>query len=308
LFEKGKAAVKAVFDWAASKRDFTDEEGHKHDVYVDASGATPRLVIASTPQAAKAFLDFYVKKRGTEFKDANTSKISDVSKAITAAEGQVGVIDKAKRAGKADAELVPMQQKLLDLNVAVCEALSALIGKDESLGKLREKYLLEGLSGTYGAIPKPKGDSFTADHQPQAAVLEAAAALDYFTDAGEKRAAGRAQAGFAINLHFKRHTAGRTYGGKGGATKNKFLESVKDAIKGKKGAAQKKLVTAEIRKELKADVDAMKAVTANRDNFQDIIDLKLPAKDEKALIKEVKDRIDAGENLMAAQDIDSLVK
>src|SRR5687768_769261 len=98
------------------------------------------------------------------------------------------------------------------------------MGRTENVKGVKEKYSLEGLPGTYKSMPKPKGDQFTADHQPQAAILEWAAEQPYFKAAGitnlKKRAESRAAAGYAINLHQLRHVDGRTYGGKGNSTKN----------------------------------------------------------------------------------------
>jgi hypothetical protein len=72
------------------------------------------------------------------------------------------------------------------------------------------------LTGVMHTMPKPKGDEFTADHQPQAAIFKYAAGLPYFNAAGvqnmKKHAAGQhADAGIAINLHENRHKEGRTF-------------------------------------------------------------------------------------------------
>lgn len=308
LVGKVKAGVKALFDWAFSKSEFEDEDGHQHTLYVDAESGTPRLVIKSTPTAAAVFLDRYLERRGPDFVDANKAGIAAARTAIGAAEKQVEVIDKAKKAGKSDEELMPANQQLLTLNVAVTTALSALINNDATLGKWKEKYLLEGLCGTYGSIPKPKGDSFTADHQPQAAVLEAAAELAYFDEGGQMvtRAAGRAKLGFAINVHFKRHTAGRTYGGKGGSTKKDFLKAIASKVKPKENPKQ--AVVNLIKAELNEDVKVMKAVAKDKANYPDIAeDKSLKPKERQVLIEEIGDRLIAGENQMAAQDIDGLV-
>jgi hypothetical protein len=308
LFASAKAGVKKALGWASSKSEFSDEEGHKHEIYVDAKAGTPHLVIASTPQTAGAFLDFYVKNRGEPFATDKKKEIDLAKKAVAAADKQVEKINKVEAADKTDEQLVPLQQELLALNIAVGEALSALIGTD--LGKLREKYMLEGLSGTFGSIPKPKYDDFTPDHQPQAAVLEGCAELPYFTASGPmfKRAAGRANAGYAINLHVKRHKAGRTFFGKGSATKAAFFGRVpkQAAATEPERQKQRQAVVNEIKKELAADVAAMKDVVKVKDNFADIAALKLPKKDEETMIEEIGERIVAGEGQMAGQDLDSL--
>lgn len=308
LVAKGKSAVKKLIGWAMSKSKFSDDDGKTHEIYVDASGGTPHLMIASTPQTAKAFLEFYVKSQGEPFATTKKKEIEIARKAVAAADKQVEKINKELAAGKTDEQLVPLQQELLKLNVAVGEALSEMLGTD--IGKLKEKYMLEGLTGTFGSIPKPKGDDFTPDHQPQAAVLEGAAELPYFTPGGQmaKRAAGRANAGYAINLHVKRHKAGRTYFGKGAGTKAAFFGRVSKVAAATETEKQKqrKTLIGEVKKELAEDVTAMKAVVKAKENFPDIVELKLPAKEEDKMIKEIGDRIVTGESQMASQDLDSL--
>ena len=123
-----------------------------------------------------------------------------------------------------------------------------------------------------------------------------------------KRAAGRANAGYAINLHVKRHKAGRTYFGKGAATKAAFFGRVPN-VAGKTEAEkqkQRKALVTELKKELTSDVAAMKDVVKAKENFPDIVEFKLSPKDEDKMIKEIGDRIVAGESQMASQDLDSL--
>ena len=312
LFGKLKAAVAGAFSWASTKSSFADDDGQSHSLHVQIVGSVPRLTIASTPTAAEQFLDFYLDKKGKDFQQDNTAKISAVRTAISAAKTVIAQIDTAQKAGKDDVALVPLQQSLLEKNVAVTGALSALVGSDASLAKAREKYLLEGLSGTYSSIPKPKGDAFTADHQPQAAVLEAAAEFDYFSDTGElaKRAAGRAQKGYAINLHSIRHMAGRTYGSKGRATKEAFLARIKPLVRGKKPTEQRRIVVQQIRSDLSGDVKAVQDVVAagaTSANWTDVMKLSGKKADKERLIEEIRGRINAGEAQIAAQDLDSLV-
>lgn len=208
-----------------------------------------------------------------------------------------------------------MQRDLLKKNVELSGLLSSLVNSDASIGKTIEKYKLEGMTGTYSSIPKPPGDDFTSDHQSQAAILQAAAEFDYFSEEGElpKRAAGRAKQGFAINLHKIRHTAGRTYGSKGKKTKESFLAEIKKETQVKKKAVEKRrIVVMKIKSELYEDVSAMKAVANtghDSSNWSDIMSSKLAGKkdDKVKLIQEIRGRILTGESQIAAQDIESLV-
>lgn len=310
LFGMAQSAAKKLFNWGATKSAFADEDGHNHSLYVQASGGTPKLVIASSPTGAEQFLDFYVNKKGADFAKDNAAKISAVRTAIAAANVVVNQIDAGQKAGQDEAALQPLQQSLLEKNVAVTSTLGKLINSDTTIGKTRQKYLLEGVTGTYASIPKPSGDSFTADHQPQAAILQAAAEFDYFSDTGDlaKRAAGRAQQGYAINLHHIRHTAGSTYGSKGKATKEGFLARLKPLVKGKKRAEQRQIVVAQIKSDMLRDVAAMKGAAApGSANWADIKGLSAKKEEKETLINEVSGRIMSGESQIAAQNFDSLV-
>lgn len=310
LFGKAKSAVGKIFSWGATKRKFKDGDGQTHTVFVQETG-TPKLMIASTPSAAESFLDAFLAKKSADFVKDNAAKIAAVRKAAQASSKIVEDIAAKEKVDPNDPALTGLQQSLLNANAILSGALANLINSDVSIGKMREKYLLEGLTGTYGSMPKPKGDGFTADHQPQAAVLEAAAEFDYFSETGElaKRAAGRAKAGFAINLHYNRHIAGSTYGSKGKATKAGFLQRIKPLVQNKKRAEQRAIVISEIRADLIRDVSAMKSAAApGSANWDDIrkVDNGGKKEEKENLVKEISGRIMAGEAQMAAQDINSL--
>jgi hypothetical protein len=309
IYGKAKTAVGKVFNWGSSKAKFKDDEGHSHTIYVAQTG-TPHVVIASEPAPAEKFLDAFLAKKSAAYRKDNEKKIQDVRKAAKVSTDVVNkILERQKKQPNAD--LNDLQQALLAANVALSEALRVLIDSDASIGKMKEKYLLEGLAGTYGSMPKPKGDGFTADHQPQAAILEAAAEFDYFSETGElaQRAAGRAKAGYAINVHYNRHIAGRTYGSKGKATKAAFLARIKPLVRNKKRAEQRAIVVGEVKNELAADVKAMRAAAnPSSANWDDIRKASGKKEEKDKLIQEISTRIDKGEDQMAAQDLDSLAK
>lgn len=321
LVKKGAGAVvkgaKAVFSWGRAKAGFTDHDGAEHTIYVDAAGEQPQLMIRSSPTPARKFLEAYVQRKAaesSEFKKERTAEIDAAATAIKAAEDQVKVVDKAKAGGDAKkAALDAALQELLNRNVKVSGALSKLVGRDETVAdNFKEKYLLEGATGTYASMPKPKGDQLTPDHQPQAAILQAAADMDYFKSSGEmqERAASRAVEGFAINLHHKRHVAGRTFGSKGKSTKQDFIDLVKDRVKDLiTPKAQRKAAVKVLKEHLKADADKMTGEVCSGDtHFEDIKALGLGKTAQKALIEEIKDRIKAGEDQMLRQPLDPLVE
>ena len=230
LVAKGKEALSKLFSWATADKSFKDAKGHSHRVFIDPKTTPPRLMVASDEMAAEAFLDGFMKSKAASFATKNKVKIDAVRNAIAAAKPLIGQIDAAqKKQPPDDATLAKLSPALLEKTTAVADALRLLVGEGELSVELKEKYLLEGLTGTYGSMPKPKADDFTADHQPQAAALIAARDIGYFDKSGNltKRAAGRAKEGFAINLHKSRHEAGATFGSKGKVTKEGFIAQVK---------------------------------------------------------------------------------
>ncbi|HET9360797.1 MAG TPA: DUF4157 domain-containing protein [Vicinamibacterales bacterium] len=312
LFKFVVGAAKKAFNWATGRSTFTDEDGTTHAVYIDAGG-TPKLVIATTPMAASDFLKWYLGEKSDAFKNRNSGKIGACNTAIAAAQTAIDAIDRFQKAKPNEDVPDALQRTLLEKNVAVSGALSALVSDDRSIADAKEKYKLEGLTGTYGSMPKPPGDDFTADHQPQAAVLEAIAKFRFFSKTGElaERAAGRARQGYAINLHKLRHVAGATFGSKGKETKESFLARVKPLVKDKPADQQRKLVIAQVQVELRRDVAKMKSVVASGPWTDILNDTKGPTKDLKpkqreALKQEVAQQIIAGENQIAAQDLESL--
>jgi hypothetical protein len=304
-----KKGIKGAFDWAFSKSGFDDGEGDSHSVYIDEVGGQAQLMVASKAMPARTFLDDYIKTKSATYQSKNKTQIAKAEAAIKAAEAQVKEVDKQRATGKTDAQLKPQLQKLLTLNVAVSTTLSALLKNDSGFKDAQEKYLLEGLCGTYGSIPKPKGDDFTADHQPQAAVLQAAAKFRYFkgTDMIE-RAAARAHEGFAINLHKTRHAAGRTYGSKGAKTKDEFLARARAKVdRNDPEAKQRKTVVKMLKEDVKADAAAMNKVAKDKAHYDELkTEFGLKDKAAKNLINEISGRITAGEAQIVSQDLDSL--
>jgi hypothetical protein len=302
LFAKGKAAAGKLFSWAFATTKFQDAEGKQHSLYVSDTGV---LTVQSTPQAARTFVDWYVKEMKGDAKLAG-----EIKSLIGKAEKIVEEINKVT-AKEADIPAKGKQQDLLLLSTQISALIGKLVAGNLDIGKLEQKYLLEGQVGTYATIPKPVGDQLTPDHQPQASVILAAA--DFFRESlgiegGDlsKRAENRAAQGFAINLHFRRHVAGATYGSKG-ETRQGFLQKlVTQAGKLKKDAAKTK-VAQMLRVELQKDVKQMKDVAGRKITDDAWKQLREEVKDEKkaATLKEqIADRIVKGENQVGSQPFD----
>jgi len=310
-----RGAAARLFNWGAARRSFEDEEGKSHSIYVQADGGAPRLMIRSDPLPASEFLVWYKRKRSErnpQYATRNEAKIRNVEAAIAAVERVITEIDEAKEANREQSVLDGLQGRLLDENVALSNALRLLTSGDRSIGTQKEKYLLEGQTGTYGSMPKPPGDDFEADHQPANSILEAAAEYDFFEPQGNlaRRAARRSAAGYAINLHKIRHREGRTWGSKATATRATFLSNVNADLSGETDPARKRrIVVRHIKAELEADVDKMKKVVnkpLTHPNWQDVSDLEGTDREKQDLHREIQGRIDHGEDQLARQPIDSL--
>ncbi len=314
LFGSAKAAVgkvagaaKAAFSWAFARTTFKEAGGKGHSIYIEGEDA-PRLMVASDPKAAEAFLNWYLDHKSDAFKKKKDDLIKQIRKQIKEAKEIAKSIADLKKKGDAWKN---KQQEMLQKNVELSGLLSKLVGDDPSIAEAIEKYKLEGLTGTYGSMPKPPGDDFTADHQPQAAILTAATKFRFFSKTGElaERAEGRARAGYAINLYKVRHAAGATYGKKGGETKESFLARVKPLVKDKEPSEQRKLVIKEIRSDLRRDVAAMKSVVRAKHDSPTWADVMKKAEGDKKgqhLVGEIRERIIAGEDQIANQDLESL--
>lgn len=135
LFAKGKAAVKKLFSWGATKARFRDDQGHGHTIFVE-EGASPKLMIASTPKAAEAFLSDYLSKKSDTFKKDNATKISAVTSAASHARSLITIIAAMEKANQNDPALPGKQADLLAANHALSSALSELIQDDGIVGPL----------------------------------------------------------------------------------------------------------------------------------------------------------------------------
>lgn len=302
LFAKGKAAVGKVIGWAFATKTFKDSEGKQHQLYVSDAGG---LTVESAPQAAEAFVDWYATKRTLD-----PALVSQVKGKIKEAKNVIAEIDKGKKKDPA-ANFEGKQRTLLALNTEITGLLSRLIGRDPKAADIRKKYLLEGQVGTYASMPKPVGDKLTPDHQPQASIILGAA--DFFRkilgiSGGNlaKRAADRAAQGYAINLHFKRHVAGATYGSKG-ETREGFTKRLEEAAAGQKPDAAKKTAVALLRGATKTDVKRMKDVAAfdiSHDAWKQLSEEIKDKEEAKKLKDEIAGRIVQGEDQIASQPFD----
>ncbi|MBD1908514.1 DUF4157 domain-containing protein [Trichocoleus sp. FACHB-6] len=294
------------------KEPFNAGNGESHSIYYEDRGGQPTLIVASTPRSIYDFLDFYTNEYDVKPQSPKGKLIVEIRSYLKQAIEPVVIEVNAAEKKKDTATQNSKQRKLLEKNTVLAQKLRELLAGDRDVGKIIDSYLLEGLTGTYSGIPNPHGDQLTPDHQPQAAILEWAAQQDFFDASGNmvRRAAGRARPGYAINLYENRHKEGRTYGPKGGQTKDAFINKASNKLVGVKAKQKKRDIVVDLMKvELAADVDAMKGVVgrANTNSvWDDINALNITQKEKNDLINKIRTNVLSGENQIASQDMESL--
>lgn len=277
--------------------------GERHRLYVDAAGGRPRLTIASDPSPIETFLDraqanaSIPAARKTRIPRARqlAQEINAVATAVAA--------NTALTEAQARAQLAPTLAKEEEMATIIQELLRGV-----SLAQLNEIYQLEGVVATYGAMPTQNRDRLTPDHQPQAGIIAYAAALPIFAGRRLRTVAGgsHVNGGWAINLHFNRHIRGRTYG------RQPDRAAVDAAVASRAGdpEGQRSAVIAVLRRELRADVAAMRAVagrTTDRVVWREVYDdTDIDDTTRTSLIGRVSGQILAGESRIDAQDLDGL--
>ena len=283
--------------------------GESHTLRVDAAGGRPRLLIASAPQPIEQFLNSYAANH-----TLNAEKQQKMAEARGLISSQINPLltrlQQAEQRSAPQTEIDGLNGQLLEKEVALSELVRQIVGSGQ-LNVEQLEYNLEGLSGTYASMPKPRRDDMTADHQPQAAVLQWAATETGLYSAGspmKARAANRAAAGYAINLQAGRHMAGRTYGGKGTGTKNEFIAAFRSQTANLTDPQRKRNKVVDLlRSDLQADVATMRTVANSDASYGDIERLADATPEQKRGLKDrVKSQILAGESRLAAQNLDSL--
>ncbi|HWR82085.1 MAG TPA: DUF4157 domain-containing protein [Candidatus Deferrimicrobium sp.] len=311
LVKGGKAVTKKAWektkDLILPKRVF-EAGGETHTISFRKSG---QLVIRSTPIPAEQFLNNIESKQGDSLSKAQKDNLKEARMII-----KHKIMPLNTRIQEKRRTAPTLLQEMLQLEIELSNRIRLLLGKDSSLLGAREKYKLEGMTGTYVSLPKVPRDRLTPDHQPQAAILKWAANQPYFKNEpkGQKmveRAAGKhADQGRAILLHEIRHAKGRTYGSEGKKTKQEFIKEVKSQVPSLRTPAKKREGVVNIIKEhLKADVTKMKDVyraSIKDPVWKDIRELKIGDSDKNKMISNIRTQTRRGEGIIASQDMESL--
>jgi hypothetical protein len=322
LIGKVKAGAKkvkeAVTNFLWPKKTFKGGDGESHTIEIGGSAGARRLQIRSTPVPAEQFIDAYLAANPNldpAKKDLAVKAKDLVDKQIRPLVTKINKFVEAKPpqdVPEADGAL------LLQHETRLSEMLGQLV-VDDKLAKAKERYKLEGLTGTYSKMVTMTGDALTPDHQPQNKAFQILSDKWYFNDpwggaAMRQRAASRAASAYVINLAFRRHVAGRTYGRQptefnaDTATREQKVpnaETAKNAQTLRAGAVQA------LQTELRKDVTAMKTVvgsTSQGDKQWSDLDTvtKGNAKEQKTLMDQIRTQVLRGEGTIAAQSFSGL--
>jgi phage-related protein len=269
--QKAKETAKKIKDFLWPKKKF-QVEGQKHTLMFEKQGGRHVPFIRSTPTALTEFVAAWKIRAGSNLSKRDQGHITAAETAIATLVTLGAEVDtleaektKASKSGpEVEAKLKAKYNQMLTAQTAVAKALKGLLGRKDDIAEAEERYKLEGLAGTYATVPNPTKDQMTGDHQPQAAAIKLLATRDYFATKAEgakmvHRAGGGKHAGnaYVINLHENRHMEGRTYGQS--ISKFESLVDVEEK-KAKTPEAARKATVLLLKKELEADVKAMRAV------------------------------------------------
>lgn len=309
----GKKAVEKVLRFFGIKKYFSTNTGEKHALFFEKRGGRTVLLIESSAQDIRKFVEYYASERKL---DANkTQMVSQIMSFLESYDEEYAAL---KKVGETSEKAKPIHERLLQKNVTLGDLLRTLLSGDRKVGMTIESYLLEGMTGTYASMPRPPMDILTPDHQPQAAIIKWTADLkgpvsrkkiySGSSDIANRASGAHASGGYAINLHETRHMAGRTYGSKGDQTKNDFITFIKGEIAGEADDQKiRNTITARMKKELGWDVEAMRDVIKADKNYSDIDGITDLTKDEKKKLKgDIKIQITKGLRQIENQPMNTL--
>jgi len=307
LLDMGRAAVGRVLTWLGLRKEFTNENGEKHTVSLQGSGANVQLMIESTPTPLLTFINQFAAQPGL-----SPNKVQAANDARAYVNSDVIPVINQLKAVPEGGDTTALEQQLLSKMVALTEKLRLLAGSTQPLSDHIDKYTLEGAAGTFASMPKPPGDKFTADHIPQNGLFEIAMDLGIF-DANSpmaQHAANRTDAGYAMNEEDKRHKAGRTWGTRGSITKASFRTRMNTQLASISGLTEKKNAVVEgIKADKNEDIAEMRAVYGrglDNDVWKDVRDLPLSQTDKTELQTRIRNQANSGLSLLNSQNLDAL--
>jgi len=313
LLERGKAFLmrigSAIGNWFAGLTKKVDSDDGGHTLLFKREGDRPVLKIRSVEQSVGDFLDAAASNDKVK-QDSERQKLMTDAKALVKEINQdATTCDKA-----GDSEKPNLQKKISENEEKLAKMIQSIL-KGVSISDFDERYKLEGMVATYGALNDlQSGDDMEADHQPQASLLKYAANLPAFkfreieNTKDEvyvlRKAIGgkRADGALAINLHKNRHKAGRTWFYK--SNKTDVLPAAKAAVNSEAKAhsedypSQRKAIIKVFRDHLGKDVEVMRKALNEPINSNVWQDIK--SEDQRGkIIKQVRN----GLSKMEGQDL-----
>ncbi|MBA1443750.1 MAG: DUF4157 domain-containing protein [Gammaproteobacteria bacterium] len=316
---RARAAVAGVINWLGFRRRFS-ADGASHSIYFQRQGNQQRLMIASVPRPAMQFLNEYKVARNNLSGTGQQTKLQKWNQARDHVQNNIvplaREIQQAQRNNATAAQKEQLRQRMMQQEVQLTNLLRQLLSGERNWGRVREKYRLEGMVGTYASMPRAVSDRITPDHQPQNTVFTHAASLPCFrtnlnpNSSGaqnmQRHAASRTAQGHAINLHHYRHVRGRTYG----RSPTGFINNVRSQLDDTQPAnLQRRIVVNLIRRELNDDVQQIRREVGSPSNdsiWRDIYqEPQYGTQQERdQLIQQTRGQIRSGQGRIANQDLE----
>jgi hypothetical protein len=314
MFGIGKSAAAAgEVDYPEDK--FTADDGEEHRLFWRKEGGR-HVPTASTgqPRDVVGFLG------ELKSKTTDAERITLIDATITLLKKVTGLsadIDKEGPGAPSTAQKQKMKETLTSDAHTIAGNLKKILASIP-LAKAKEKYLVEGVTGTYSTLKTiaGRGDRMTPDHQPQFAIIDAAGELKEDGRLVFARTLMRSYAHgdmVAINLHEERHSRGRTFKR---SPDSGAMARLRTAVTDNRGNRAEQIagVLDELLAEAKADakqiVDLVRAARSNKKGSPVWADIRTMAgSDDKLrndLIDIVADRVEAGEKKIEQQDFKRL--
>lgn len=204
LVSGGKSVARTVKNILFPPQPF-DVDGQRHTVYGKELGGKTVFMLESKPQTMTQFLN-----------DKKSKESSLKPKKRTALNKAISIHSEMKRLERVNSPKNNVSGKIIQKQLELTKHLRTLMSKVTT--DQINKYVFEGLFGTYRETPKQSWDKLSPDHQPQHALIKRVSEEfpnTRITDIAKSRTAK----GFSVNLHENRHKQTLTFGG------NTFTES-----------------------------------------------------------------------------------
>lgn len=197
LISGAKNTVNAVKDFLFPPQSF-EVEGENHSIYGKEIGEKTVFMLESKPQTMTEFL---TEKKSNE-DSLSSRKKSSLSQAIS-------IHTEIEMLANTNADQTNVTDQIIEKQLSLSKHLRTLMSRVTT--DHINKYVFEGLFGTYKDTPKQTGDMLSPDHQPQHALIKRVSEKFPNTKIVDI-AKSRTARGFSVNLHENRHKETLTFG------------------------------------------------------------------------------------------------